>query len=175
MNELLNPDHEGDPSQYLEWNTTSLFALSIPQRLAEVLSFERYLQREDARRLACSKGAATVAAVAKEVEFGIRSLAGIDADLVVCRFGLKGNHATIQSFTRDAAPSELRLQAILQVNAQDADLDGVTHEIGVGDVTALTLRMEAFEPPVSTVELTARQRAAEMPMRRCLKQRPRVW
>lgn len=102
-------------------------------------------------------------------------MAGIDADLIVRRFGRKDNHATIRSFTRDAAPSELRLQAIVRVNAQDADLDGVIHKIGVGDVTALTFHMEAFEPPVSTVELPARQRAAEMPMRRCLKQRPRVW
>ncbi len=170
MNVVLDPDHTGDPSQYLERNTTSLFALSIPQRLAEEMSVELYLQREDARQLACSKGAATVALLAKEVEFGTLSLtrisedpcevtidtsqlAGIDADLVVRPFGWKGNHATIRSFTRDAAHNELGLQATELVGAQDGDYDGVIHELSVGDVTALTLYMAALERPVSTVEL----------------------
>jgi mono/diheme cytochrome c family protein len=170
MNVVLDPDHTGDPSQYLERNTTSLFALSIPQRLAEEMSVELYLQREDARRLACSKGAANVVLVAKEVEFGTLSLtrinadpcevtidtsklAGIDADLVVRPFGWKGNHATIRSFTRDAAHNELGLQATELVGAQDGDYDGVIHELSVGDVTALTLYMAALERPVSTVEL----------------------
>ena len=170
MNVVLDPDHTGDPSQYLERNTTSLFALSIPQRLAEEMSVELYLQREGARQLACSKGAATVALVAKEIEFGTLSLtrinadpceintdtsqlAGIDADLVVRPFGWKGNHATIRSFTRGAAHNELGLQATELVGAQDGDYDGVINELSVGDVTALTLYMAALERPVSTVEL----------------------
>ncbi|WP_405402561.1 di-heme oxidoredictase family protein [Paracoccus sp. Ld10] len=170
MNVVLDPDHTGDPSQYLERNTTSLFALSIPQRLAEEMSVELYLQRQGARDLACSKGAATVALVAKEVEFGTLSLtrinadpcevktdtsqlAGIDADLVVRPFGWKGNHATIRAFTRDAAHNELGLQATELVGARDGDYDGVIHELSVGDVTALTLYMAALERPVSTVEL----------------------
>tara|TARA_R110002049_G_scaffold1177_2_gene8630 strand:+ start:1034 stop:2527 length:1494 start_codon:yes stop_codon:yes gene_type:complete len=170
MNVVLDPDHTGDPSQYLERNTTSLFALSIPQRLAEEMSVELSLQREDARQLACSKGAATVGLVAKEVGFGTLSLtrtntepcevetdtsqlAGIDADLVVRPFGWKGNHTTIRSFSRDAAHNELGLQATELVGAQDGDYDGVIHELSVGDVTALTLYMAALERPVSTVEL----------------------
>lgn len=170
MNVVLDPDHTGDPSQYLERNTTSLFSLSIPQRLAEEMSVELYLQREGARDLACSQGATTVALVAKEVKFGTLSLtrintepcevnidtsqlAGIDADLVVRPFGWKGNHATIRSFTRDAAHNELGLQATELVGAQDGDFDGVIHELSVGDVTALTLYMAALERPVSTVEL----------------------
>ncbi|KIN71262.1 hypothetical protein [Sulfitobacter guttiformis] len=43
MNVVLDPDLTGDPSQYLEGNTTSLFALSTPQRLAEEMSAELYL------------------------------------------------------------------------------------------------------------------------------------
>lgn len=170
MNVVLDPDHTGDPSQYLERNTTSLFALSIPQRLAEEMSVELYLLREDARQLACAKGSATVALVAKEFGFGSLSLtrisedpcevsidtsqvAGIDADLVVRPFGWKGNHATIRSFTRDAAHNELGLQATELVGAQDGDYDGVIHELSVGDVTALTLYMAALGRRVSTVEL----------------------
>ena len=148
MNVVLDPDHTGDPSQYLERNTTSLFALSIPQRLAEEMSVELYLQREGARQLACSKGAATVALVAKEIEFGTLSLtrinadpceintdtsqlAGIDADLVVRPFGWKGNHATIRSFTRGAAHNELGLQAALERPVSTVELA----EIGIIDLT----------------------------------------
>jgi len=170
LNVVLDPDHTGYPSQYLERNTTSLFALSIPQRLAEEMSVELYLQREGARQLACSKSAATVALMAKEVEFGTLSLtrtnadpcdgeidtsqlAGIDAHLVVRPFGWKGNHAKIRSFTRDAAHNELGLQATELVGAQEGNYDGVINELSVGDVTALTLYMAALERPVSTVEL----------------------
>lgn len=170
MNVILDPDHTGDPTQYLERNTTSLFALSIPQRLAEEMSVELYLQREDARTLACAQGSATTTLTAKGVEFGTLGLrrvseapcavdivtsaiSGIDTDLVVRPFGWKGNHATIRSFTRGAAHNELGLQATELVGAMDGDYDGVIHELSVGDVTALSVYMAGLERPVSTAEL----------------------
>ncbi|WP_138936212.1 di-heme oxidoredictase family protein [Roseovarius arcticus] len=170
MNVVVDPGHTGDPRQYLERNTTPLFALSIPQRLAEEMSVELYLQREAARVQACKAGTATAELLAKSVSFGTlvltrtgddpcvvdtdtSGLTGIDADLVVRPFGWKGNHATLRSFTRGAAHNELGLQATELVGGEDGDFDGVIDELSVGDITALTIYMAALERPVSLVEL----------------------
>ena len=170
MNVVVDPGHTGDPRQYLERNTTPLFALSIPQRLAEEMSVDLYLQREAARVRACEAGKATAELRAKSVAFGTlvltrtgddpcvvdtntSGLTGIDADLVVRPFGWKGNHATLRSFTRGAAHNELGLQATELVGDEDGDFDGIVNELSVGDITALTIYMAALERPVSSVEL----------------------
>jgi hypothetical protein len=87
------------------------------------------------------------------VEIDGSGLDGIDPDLVIKAFGWKGNHATIRSFTRGAAHNELGLQAVELVGGEDGDFDGVTHELTVGDLTALTVYMAALERPVSKIEL----------------------
>lgn len=170
MNVVLDPAHTGDPTQYLERNTTPLFALSIPQRLAEEMTLDLYLQRESARTEACLIGTVTTGLVAKGVSFGTltatrtaitpcsvsidtAAVTGIDADLVVRPFGWKGNNATLRSFTRSAAHNEMGLQGDELVGAADGDFDGVTGELSVGDITALTIYMAALERPVSTTEL----------------------
>lgn len=170
MNVVLDPAHTGDPSLYLERNTTPLFALAIPQRLAEEMSLDLYLQRESARILACQQGSATATLTAKGVDFGslrfIRTaenpcsvdintdgLSGIDADLVIKPFGWKGNEATLRAFTRTAAHNEMGMQGVELVGDADGDFDGVTAELSVGDLTALTIYMAALERPTSLVEL----------------------
>ena len=170
MNVVLDPGHTGDPSQYLERNTTPLFALAIPQRLAEEMSLDLYLQRESARMLACQQGTATATLITKGVAFGtlafIRTaenpcsvdidtagLSGINEDLVVRPFGWKGNEATLRAFTRGAAHNEMGLQGVELVGDADGDFDGVTSELSVGDVTALTIYMAALERPTNTIEL----------------------
>lgn len=170
LNVVVDPAHTGDPTKYLERNTLPLFALGIPQRLAEEISLDLYLQRDAAHERACATGSATVQLRAKGVEYGTLALtrtsqtpcevetdsshlAGIDADLVIKPFGWKGNHATIRAFTRGAAHNELGLQAVELVGDQDGDFDGVTAELTVGDITALTAYMAALERPVSKVEL----------------------
>ena len=170
LNVVVDPAHTGDPSKYLERNTLPLFALGIPQRLAEEISAELFAQRAAARARACMTGRASVMLRAKEVSYGIlemtrtreepcqvaidaTKLSGIDADLVIKPFGWKGNHATIRAFTRGAAHNELGLQAVELVGDQDGDFDGVTGELTVGDMTALTIYMAGLERPVSTLEL----------------------
>ncbi|SNS59502.1 di-heme oxidoredictase family protein [Antarctobacter heliothermus] len=170
MNVVLDPNHTGDPKLYLERNTTPMFALGIPQRLAEEMTLELYRQRDDARFAACETGGSTVKLTAKGVSFGTLSvtrttatpcvvdietsgLTGIDADLVVRPFGWKGNHATLRSFTRAAAHNELGLQGTELVGGADGDFDGVTAELSVGDMTALTIYMAALERPVRRTEL----------------------
>lgn len=170
LNVVVDPGHTGDPSKYLERNTLPLFALGVPQRLAEEMSLELHLQRDAAITKACDIGSAVASLSAKNVSFGkleitrtsakpceaefdTSGLEGIDDDLVVKAFGWKGNHATIRSFTRGAAHNELGLQAVELVGDFDGDFDGVTDELTVGDMTALTIYMAALERPVSKVEL----------------------
>lgn len=172
LNAVIDPAHTGDPSLYLERNTLPLFALAIPQRLAEEMSVALYLQRDAAEQIACASGNATAELSAKGIDFGsltlvrtatepcvlgtdLSQLAGIDADLVVRPFGWKGDAATIREFTRGAAHNELGMQADELVGAFDGDFDGVTGELTVGDMTALTLYMAALERPVSRIELAA--------------------
>ena len=170
LNVVVDPGHTGDPALFLERNTPALFALGIPQRLAEEMTLELATQRLSAEAEACANGTATTELSAKGVGFGTLTLerladspcklqpdssqlSGIDADLVVKPFGWKGSHASLRGFTRDAAHNELGMQAVELVGDQDGDFDGVTDELTVGDLTALTIYMAALERPVSTVEL----------------------
>ena len=147
-----------------------MFALGIPQRLAEEISTDLYQQRDAAHQVACNSGRASVQLESKGVDFGTLTLtrisqdpcsvdtdssglSGIDPDLVIKPFGWKGNHATIRAFTRNAAHNELGLQAVELVGDQDGDFDGVVNELTVGDVTALTVYMAALERPVTKIEL----------------------
>ena len=81
------------------------------------------------------------------------AVTGVDADLVIRPFGWKGNEATLRGFTRGAAHNELGLQGTETVGALDGDYDGVTHELSVGDLTALTMYMAGLERPVEMTEL----------------------
>ena len=170
LNVLVDPYHTGDPALYLERNTLPLFALGVPQRLAEEMTTDLHQQRADAILAACSDGSAEVALDSKDVTFGTlivtrtatepcawdidtSAVTGVSADLIVRPFGWKGNEATIRSFTRNAAHNELGLQADELVGDMDGDFDGVTGELTVGDLTALTIYMAALERPVSMLEL----------------------
>ncbi|MDB2369284.1 hypothetical protein N9V68_01710, partial [Octadecabacter sp.] len=169
-NVVVDPAHTGDPALFLERNTTPLFALSIPQRLAEEMSLKLYEQRETARDMACETGLGVQDLSAKGVEFGTlvafrtqvdpcvvtidtTAVTGVDADLVIRPFGWKGNEATLRGFTRGAAHNELGLQGTETVGALDGDYDGVTNELSVGDLTALTIYMAGLERPVEMIEL----------------------
>jgi hypothetical protein len=68
-------------------------------------------------------------------------------------FGWKGSHATLRAFTRHAAHNELGMQADELVGNHDGDHDGVTGELSVGDLTALSIYMAALERPTSKLEL----------------------
>jgi hypothetical protein len=172
QNVVVDPLHTGDPAQYLERNTLHLFALGAPQRIAEEMTTELHDQRDSLREKLCDTGGiGTVRLTAKTTDFGelggiangtgedcritfdYGQISGIDDDLVVRPFGWKGNHATIRSFTRSAAHNELGMQAVELVGSSDGDGDGVTNELSIGDLTALSVYMAALERPTSKVEL----------------------
>ncbi len=172
VNAFTDPGHTGDPKLFLERNTLPLFALGVPQRLAEEISLTLYDLRDRAEAQACETGSATADLWAKGVHYGelkitrtgtspcetetdSSGLKGIDPDLVIKAFGWKGIAPALRTFARIAAHNELGLQADEMVGAEDGDFDGVTGELTVGDITAMTIYMAALERPVSMLELDA--------------------
>ncbi len=172
VNVVVDPAQTGDPTKFLERNTLPLFALGVPQRLAEEMSTELHARQKVLVRQTCATGQARAQLSAKGVSFGEISavriaqepckitmdttlLEGIDDDLIVRAFGWKGNKATIREFTRGAAHNELGLQATEIIGDADGDHDGVFNELTIGDLTALTVYMAALERPVSRLELAS--------------------
>lgn len=175
LNAIVDPMHTGDPSRFLHRNTPHLFALGAVQRIAEEMTAE--LQNLESSLIAgvCESGKpGSVALIAKGISFGSleagpgpdskgssdcrvivdpSGVEGVDADLVIRMFGWKGTHASLRAFTRHAAHNELGLQADELVGVVDGDHDGVTGELTVGDMTALTVYMAALERPISKLEL----------------------
>ncbi len=90
---------------------------------------------------------------------------GVSADLIVRPMGWKGNFPTLRGFSSDAAFGEMGMQAdeiLWKLTTEsygadtpdaDGDGDGITHELSVGDVTALTLYLAAQEMPTTVVDL----------------------
>lgn len=174
LNGVVDPLHTGDPSKYLHRNTPHLFALGAVQRVAEEMTAELQAHATILEKEVCTLGeAAMIHLSAKGVSFGTLSadpirdpdtgvcmadfdrsaVEGVDEDLVVKMFGWKGTHATLRSFTRHAAHNELGMQADELVGSHDGDHDGVTGELTVGDLTALSIYMAALERPTSKLEL----------------------
>ncbi|MEP1209440.1 MAG: di-heme oxidoredictase family protein [Rhizobiaceae bacterium] len=172
LNAVIDPTHIGQPSKFLERNTLPLMALGVPQRIAEEMSLDLAAQRKRIYQKTCADGRASGRLTTKGVSFGqlsavrttatpckvsvdYRELRGIDRDLIVKPFGWKGNQPTIRAFTRNAAHNELGLQAVELIAEADGDRDGVSNELTVGDMTALTVYMAALERPVTKIELAA--------------------
>jgi hypothetical protein len=87
---------------------------------------------------------------------------GIDKDLVVKPFGWKGNVASLRVFNRFAATFEIGLQTIEDVGmGVDGDFDGVVNELGVKDVSALTVYLAAQPRPTTRIELSRLRLAFE--------------
>ena len=172
LNVAIDPMMSGDPALYLERNTLPLFGLGAVQRIAEEMTAELQSAKAALGAGVCEAGAPdSVALRAKGVDFGsltaepsrtdagctavfdMSAVDGVDDDLVIRMFGWKGNQATIRAFTRGAAHNELGMQADELVGDVDGDHDGVTGELSVGDVTAMTVYMAALERPTSLIEL----------------------
>ncbi|MTI44481.1 di-heme oxidoreductase (putative peroxidase) [Roseibium hamelinense] len=174
LNGVVDPLHTGDPSRYLHRNTPHLFALAAVQRIAEEMTADLKAQEAKLGETACATNAPVTRKLktkgigfgkleanpnsAKDgtgcmADFDRSGIEGVDEDLVVRMFGWKGSHATIRAFTRHAAHNELGMQADELVGSHDGDHDGVTGELTVGDLTALSIYMAALERPTSKLEL----------------------
>jgi len=167
-NVISDPEHTASPGSFINRNTPALFGLGALQRLAEEMSEELKHRRDAAVAGARSTGAAvTGPLIAKGIGFGTitvrpdgsvdtSAVMGVDADLVVRPFQWKGSIGTIREFIRNAAHNELGMQAVELVGDNvDGDFDGVTDELTIGDITALTLYNAAQPRPVTKIELAA--------------------
>ena len=154
--------------------TISMQGAGLMQILAEEMTEELHALKEEAT----SAPGTTIDLIVADgrVDFGTLSCAGptacdytgvsgVSPDLIVRPMGWKGNFPTLRGFSADAAFGEMGLQPnelLWKLTTEpysadtpelDGDGDGVTHELSVGDVTALTLYLAAQEMPTTVVEL----------------------
>lgn len=88
-------------------------------------------------------------------EIDASRIEGVDDDLVIKPFQWKGTVRTIREFNRGASHNELGMQPVELVGDEDADFDGVTEEMTIGDQTALAIYLAAQPRPVTKLELNA--------------------
>lgn len=157
----------------LERGSPALFGAGAIEMLAREMSAELAAIRAAATAEARAAGApVTRRLAAKGVDFGAitvladgrvdpSGIAGVDWDLVVRPFHQKGAIASLREFTNNALNHHLGMQTMERFGAGlDADRDGVTDELTVGDVTALTFFQAALPAPGRLLPAHSERRAA---------------
>lgn len=156
--------------------TTSLFGNGVLQLLAQEMT-EQLL---DARDMAAADAKATPGTAARqalsangvdfgvliatanargEVVFDVSQVRGVSPDLVVRPFGWKGNITTVRNFNTAAATFGMGMQAeefvwrLGEAGGTDPDGDGVSRELSVGDITAMTIYNAAQAAPAELARL----------------------
>jgi hypothetical protein len=168
-----DPFHTGNLKKMIHRNTPHTFGGGAVQRLGEEMTEQLHAIRSDASTQACAKGSATEDLVADGISFGkikvtrtssnpckvsvsTSNVKGVSADLVIRPFQWKGSVAFIRDFNRGAAHNELGMEATeLAGDGVDGDFDGVTNELSVGDITALTVYLAAQPRPTTLLELNS--------------------
>jgi mono/diheme cytochrome c family protein len=147
-----------------ERNTLSIFGAGAIEMVAREMTIELQNQRDAARLGAASThGNEKVRLEAKGVGFGYltvrpdgtystEELEGIDSDLIVKPFGVKGVAVSIREFTNFALNQHHGMQSEerfgwARTGVGDFDGDGVENEFTVGQVTALTVYQASLPPP----------------------------
>ncbi len=174
-----DPQRTADPAKFIQRNTPHVFGLGALQLLAE----EATADLKAIRDRAVSQARANKAEVriplttSNDVSYGVliadptgtvdpRGIQGVDPDLVVKPYQWKGVVAFARDFVRDASNNELGMQPVEMVGAdRDGDGDGVTNELSVGQITALTIYQVAQPRPVTIIELN-RQDPTAFPLTR---------
>jgi cytochrome c peroxidase len=143
-----------------ERNTLGMFGAGPIEMLAREMTAELHAIRDDAMQEAELTGKpATRALTAKLVSFGTLTcmpdgtidptgIEGVDWDLVIKPFHQKGAVVSIREFTNNALNHHHGIQSVERFGAGvDADLDGVSDELTVGDVTAMAVFQAALGTP----------------------------
>jgi hypothetical protein len=155
---MLNPDFT---QTWLERNTLGMFGSGAIELLGREMTHALQEERTQALARARASGTnVTVALVAKGVSFGslvahpdgsvdTAGVVGVDPDLVVKPFSRKGMMRSVREFTVNAFNQHHGMQAVERFGeGTDPDGDGVTDELLVGDVTAVSIFQEALPVPV---------------------------
>ncbi len=159
-----------DPKNFVTRNPPHLFAPGAIQVGAEEITRDLFAIRDTAVASACSDmQVVTAPLTSKGISFGSISVSpmgcpdaqidasgviGVDADLVVKPFGWKGTVAALRLFNAAAFHNELGMTPTEFAGpGVDSDADGVTDEIFVEDVSAMTVYLAAQPRPTTLVEL----------------------
>jgi hypothetical protein len=178
-NAMRDPQRTKDPSRFIQRNAPHVFGLGALQLLAEEATADLKGIRARAIAQAQVNGAAVRVPLTtrNDVNYGFLTadpsgtvdtsdIEGVDPDLVVKPYQWKGAVAFARDFIRDASNNELGLQPVEMFGANiDADHDGVSNEMTVGQITALTIYQVAQPRPVTIVEMN-RQDPTAFPLTR---------
>jgi hypothetical protein len=143
-----------------ERNTVGMMGAGAIEMLAREMSAELIAIREAARAEAKASGTSVRRSLrAKGVDFGSllvqpdgridpRGIDGVDWDLIVKPFHQKGAVVSLRDFSNTAMNHHHGMQSSERFGAAvDADKDGVTDELTVGDITAVTIYQAALGTP----------------------------
>lgn len=143
-----------------ERNTLGMFGAGAIEMLAREMSQELRAIREDARAAAeNSSQPETRPLITKGVSFGEitvlpdgrvdpAGIEGVDWDLIVKPFHQKGAVVSLREFTNNATNHHHGIQSVERFGeGSDADNDGVSDELTVGDITALSIFQAALPAP----------------------------
>jgi hypothetical protein len=176
-NVLFDFDQDGK-APFNPRNATSLFGNGLLQLAAQEMTEELQAARDkvvaNAKQSPGQKAEGKLAA--KGVEFGtigatadaagqvaidLSRVSGVDPDLVVRPFGWKGTIANLRNFQVAPATFGMGMMAeefvwrLPESAGADPDGDGVTRELSVGDITAMTIYNALQETPQSVERLAA--------------------
>ncbi len=166
---FFDVDQDGKPP-FNPRATTSLFGDGLLQLLAQGMTEQLLASRDAAVEQAKAKpgtpvkqelkangiefGALSATANAKgDVTFDMSQVRGVSPDLVIRPMGWKGSVATVRNLTLAAGNFGMGMMGeefvwrISDKAGEDPDGDGVTRELSVGDVTAITVYTAGQETP----------------------------
>lgn len=151
------------PESSDERNTLGMMGSGPIEMLAREMSNELIAIREDAAIEAeATQQPATRDLVAKGVHFGTvtcmpngkvdpTGIEGVDWDLIVKPFHQKGAVVSLREFTNNAMNHHHGMQSVERFGDGDPDMDGVSGELTVGDITAVTIFQAALNTPVQVM------------------------
>ncbi len=155
---ILNEDFS---NTWDERNTLGMFGSGAIEMLGRQMTGDLQGEQQSAITSAQSSGQnVTVNLQTKGVSFGTltahpdgsvdtNAVVGVDPDLVIKPFGRKGAFRSVRDFTVTAMNQHHGMQAVERFGTDtDPDGDGVTNELLIGDITAVTIFQAALPAPI---------------------------
>jgi cytochrome c peroxidase len=167
-NEIRDSLRTGDPTKFVQRNPIALSGSGALQLLAEQTTTELKAIRAAAVAKAASTGQSQSAELVTSngIDYGqIRvsatgqvdtsAVQGMDPDLILKPYTWKGAFVTfLRPLVSTGTDNEMGLQPTEFVGENtDFDGDGVTNEMSVGDISAMTLYLASLPRPVTQLEL----------------------
>lgn len=162
------PSNSIDSNLTNERNTLALFGAGAVEMIAKEMSRElRKIRADGIQKMRESQRSQELRLTAKGIDFGkivIRTdgsvntegVVGVDSDLIIKPFGVKGVATSLREFTLFALNQHHGIQAIERfgwerTGKRDHDTDGVEVEFTVGQVSALVAFQATLEAPPSGI------------------------